>query len=86
MCGKDDPHQLTQGYEVSNSAVEFLSDRQPPIDTARSIARAFANTEELTKDLMRPLNIETLPGNVRLSESGAIRRLWAECQNLCRAA
>ena len=77
---------LMQKYEVSNSVGKFLSECEPPIDTARGFANAFANMDELSKDLLGPLNIDTLPDNVKLSARSAIRGLWHECSTLCKVA
>ena len=86
VCGKGDFVILMQKYEVGESVGKFLGECQPPIDTIRAFAHAFANNDELNKDLMGPLNIETLPDNVRLSARSAVRGLWAECQNLSKVA
>ena len=83
VSGREDFATLMQKYEVSNSVGKFLLECEPPIDTARSFANAFANQEELTKDSLGPLNIEAPPDNVRLSARGAIRGLRAECAPLC---
>ena len=84
VCGREDFIILMQKYEVSNSVGKYLNKCQPPIDTARDFANAFANQEELTKDLLGPLNVETLPDQVRISARSAVRGLWAECTALCR--
>ena len=86
VCGKEDFVILMQKYEVSNSVGKYLGECEPPIDTARAFANAFSSQEELNKDLLGPLNIETLPDQVRISARSAIRGLWAECTTLARVA
>ena len=71
---------------MSNSVGKYLGERTPPIDTARAFANAFANQDELTKGLIGPLNVGTLPDQVRIPARSAIRGLWAECATLCRVA
>ena len=86
VCGKGDFVILMQKYEVSNSVGKYSGECQPPIDTARAFANAFANREELNQDLLGPLNVETLPGQAKLPARGAIRGIWGECTSLCRVA
>ena len=85
ITDKDDFNTLMSRYEVSNSVGSFLAELTPPIDAIRSFANAFESGEELTKDLMGPLNIASLPDNVRLSARGTVRGLWDECVALTRA-
>ena len=72
-------------YKVPNSVGAYLLACNPPIGTIRTFTNALADQNELTTDLMKPLHIETLPDNVRISARIAIRRLRAECSMLTKA-